>query len=86
MKNKKSTEDTDEILSSEKQRVIIESIVTKIYAEAPGLYYNSTMEIAHYVIEHIKKSKSILNSDKELVENLTPEDIQHLLSYNSNCC
>ena len=76
----------DEITLSEKQRKIVESIVSDIFSENSDLYYASTMDIAHVVIERLEKSENISESDKELMEGLSSHDIQNLLSYSSNCC
>ena len=76
----------DEVLLIEKQKEIIELIVSHLAKSSESFYYDSTMNICRE-IHHIINEDSLLNrQQKEIVQALTPNDIQTLLSYNSNCC
>lgn len=75
-----------EELKIEKQKEIIEKLVNYLSTQSESYYYDSTINICRE-IHHIIQSKEYLNNQQsELVETLSTQDIQTLLSYNSSCC
>jgi hypothetical protein len=74
-----------EKLDSVKKKEIIQSIINMLSKSDPELYYTDTMTITSYVSDYIKE-KNLKQSEYELVKDLSRDDIQILMSYNSNCC
>jgi hypothetical protein len=74
-----------EKLDSVKRKEVIQSIINDLNKSDPELYYTDTMTICALVEEYIKE-KHLSQSDFELVKSLSRDDIQVLMSYNSNCC
>lgn len=74
-----------EKLDSVKKKEIIQSIINDLSKSDPDLYYTDTMTIAAFVEEYIN-DKKLIQSEYDLVKNLSRDDIQVLMSYNSNCC
>ena len=74
-----------EKLDSVKKKEIIQSIINILSKSDPELYYTDTMTITSYVSDYIKE-KNLKQSEYELVKDLSRDDIQILMSYNSNCC
>lgn len=69
---------------NEQKKQIVQEIIAFLSSEDPNLYYTPTNEIGMEVVKYIKQKK--LNShDYELVKDLTFEDVQIFMSYNS-CC
>lgn len=85
MDNKKEERELKRELKIEKQKQIIDKIITKL-SKDESLYYLSTMDICFEVHKIIQSGKELSHSDFELVENLSSQDIQTLISYNSSCC
>ena len=74
-----------EKLDSTRRKDIIQSIINDLNKSKPELYYTDTMTICALVEDYIK-DKKLSQSEFELVKNLSRDDIQVLMSYNSNCC
>ncbi|MAX66900.1 MAG: hypothetical protein QF441_07970 [Bacteriovoracaceae bacterium] len=76
-----------EDLKVNQQKKIINNLVEKLAQESTELYYTDSMTICNLVVEKIQAPKNNLTkTEYDLVKNLTRNDIQILLSYNSNCC
>lgn len=67
-------------LRSEKQRRIIEQLVSELSQLDPNFYYQSTSEIAHILKDYIINDAALDREDKELVANLDVKDLQVILS------
>lgn len=69
---------------NDQRKKIVQEIIAYLSKEDPSLYYTPTNEIGMEVVKYIKQKK--LNShDYELVKDLTYEDVQIYMSFNS-CC
>ncbi len=76
-------EDEKEILNQKKVQ-ILESIVAKLSRNYESIYYLSTIEISSLIHEEINKCEFINKEQQEIVKDLSPRDIQILLSYHKN--
>ena len=76
----------DEELVSQKQRLIIEDIISKLFQEDSSLYYAVTSDIVRHVYDKIQKRVSLNQNELELVGELTPKEIMNLISFNTKCC
>jgi hypothetical protein len=75
----------EEKLIAKRRKEIVQDIINILSKEDPNLYYTPTNEIGMEVVKYIKENK--LNAkDYELVKDLTFQDVQIYMSYNSNCC
>lgn len=84
MKKEIETQDEKE-LKIEKQKLIIDRIISQL-SKDESLYYLSTMEICHEVHSIIQSGSHLSLKEFEIVETLSSQDIQTLISYNSKCC
>jgi adenylate kinase len=76
-----------EKLKSDQQKDIINKLVNLLSKESPDLYYTDSSTIAALVHDKIKTGEGgLTHEQKELVKNLSSDDILILLSYKSNCC
>ncbi len=73
----------DEVLK-EKKVQILEGLVAKVSTEYQDIYYLSTIEVASLVHKKINEDSELNKADQELVNELSPRDIQILLSYHKN--
>jgi hypothetical protein len=75
-----------EKLKTNKQKEIISVIVKHLSESNNNLYYEPTINLCREIHHTISNTQRISVHEKEFVKDLTPEDIQTLLSYASNCC
>lgn len=69
-----------------KQKAIIDKILSHLVEQGLELYYEPTMNICREIEEIIHNNNFLNVKEKEAVEMLNSNDIQTLMSYNSNCC
>jgi len=74
-----------EKLIVEKQKEIINEIISELSKESIDLYYTDSSTIANLVVEKIQSEK-FPKEKKDIVKKLSYSDILILMSYNSNCC
>ena len=74
-----------EKLESKIKKEIVQTIINELSKKEPDLYYTDTMTIASLVVEYIE-DKKLKQTEYELVKDLSRNDVQVLMSYNSNCC
>lgn len=72
----------DEKTHTDEQKIIIKKIVNDLSKQSHDFYYESTASIARMIHEYIQ-SDQINSHFKDDVAELSIEDIQILLSYNS---
>jgi len=65
------------------QKKILDELMHSLKEENKDIYYNSTMDVAYSLKDHIENTKDLTKEEKELVEPLSAHDIQIILSYNS---
>ena len=66
-------------LRSIKQRALLQKLVEELGRKNPQLYYQSTMQIAFALKDHIAKDAKLDQEDADLVSGLKPKDIQIIL-------
>ncbi len=76
----------EEKIITGKQKVIVDKIVDHLNSQGSDMYYESTINICREIHHVIQKESFLNHEEKEIVGQLTPHDIQNLLSYNSSCC
>lgn len=69
---------------NDQRKEIVQQIIAHLSTEDPNLYYTPTNEIGMEVVKYIKQKK-LSAHEYELVKDLTFQDVQILMSYNS-CC
>lgn len=74
-----------EKLDTELKKQIIQDIINSLNKADPNLYYTDTMTVAALIVEYIQEQK-LKKNEFELVKDLSRNDVQVLMSYNSNCC
>lgn len=67
------------------QKAVLDKVVSHLGTINENYYYESTMVVSHEVHRIIKEDKLLSREEKELMENLSPHDLQLLMSYTS-CC
>lgn len=67
---------------SQKIKEILFQIIDQLNKEDPSLYYLSTNEVSMEIVKYIQR-KNLRSHDYELVKDLTFEDIQIYISFNS---
>lgn len=75
-----------EVLKVDRQKKIIDRIVSELYREDPNLYYAATIDISRIVTDKIKQDGYLSHEEYLIVEKLKPTDVQNLLGYASSCC
>ena len=85
MKSDTKLEKEDDLLA-ERQKAIIEKIVSHLASQGSSMYYESTINICHEIHNIIHNEEFLDLKEKEDVKNLGARDIQNFLSYNSSCC
>jgi len=79
---KAQAEEKEKDLLTNKKKEIIQKIVSHLRDSDRELYYAPTIEIAELVVQHIQSEK--LNAkDREIVQELSRDDVQILMSLNS---
>ena len=74
-----------EELIVDKQKKIINKIVTELGSSEVDLYYTDSSTIANLIVEKIKEHK-LPRHELDIVKDLNYQDVLILMSYNSNCC
>ncbi|SNS98687.1 hypothetical protein SAMN05421757_10517 [Tropicimonas sediminicola] len=69
-------------LDTEKQKALLQRMLTELSRANPDLYYRSTSEIASYIERYVAEEASLLVEERALLERLNQRDIQILLSLN----
>lgn len=67
-------------LDSEKQKKLLERLVSELSREHIDFYYRPTSDIAFAIQKHIKDGAKLTQEEHALLERLEPRDIQILLS------
>ncbi|NRA28679.1 MAG: hypothetical protein HRU11_00340 [Parvularculaceae bacterium] len=67
-------------LDSEKQKKLLERLVSELSREHIDFYYRPTSDIAFAIEKHIKETASLNQEERALLDRLAPRDIQILLS------
>ena len=68
------------------KKKIIAKVVSHLASKDESLYYEPTINICQDIYNCIQKGSYLSSKEKELTIDLSPEDIQILLSYSSSCC
>lgn len=71
-------------LKATKQREVIAKIVADLSASHPSFYYMPTTDIAHEVAQYIGAKNNLKQAEHETVKDLSPRDIQIILSYHAD--
>lgn len=71
-------------LRATKQREVITRIVSDLSTSHPSFYYLPTTDVAHEIVSYIADRKNLNQADYELVKELSPRDIQIILSYHAD--
>ena len=75
-----------EKLKSTEQKEIIQKCIGELSKEDPNLYYTDSSTIATLVHDMIHNSDTLNREKKDLVSDLSADDILILMSYKTNCC
>lgn len=67
-------------LDAEKRRKLLDRMVAEVSRANPDLYYRSTSEVAVEIRRHIAEDAALNSAERELLEGLSAEDIQMILS------
>lgn len=67
-------------LRAEKQKTLINRLVSELSAKHPDFYYLSTMDVAYAIKDYVKTDAKLTQDDRVLIDPLTPKDIQMILS------
>lgn len=67
-------------LTSEKQKRLLQDLVREISREKIDFYYRSTGDVAYELESYIKGKSNLSVTDRTLLEPLSRQDIQILLS------
>ncbi|MEM9967352.1 MAG: hypothetical protein AAF755_04535 [Pseudomonadota bacterium] len=67
-------------LEAEKQKKLLQRLLNELSRSAPDFYYRSTREIAGLIKTYGAKDADLFAEEKALLDKLTEEDIQVILS------
>ena len=67
-------------LKDSKQRELLDNLMQKLSHEHPSFYYMSTVDIANELHARIQERTGISQDDYQLLNGLSRQDIQILLS------
>ncbi len=67
------------------QKAVLDKVVSHLGSMDESYYYESTMVVSHEAHRIIREEKLLTREEKELMERLSPNDLQLLMSY-SSCC
>lgn len=70
-------------MDNERQKVINE-ILLRMNSNNPSIYYLSTSDIAALMIDWIKNDHTMPKAKKDLLKDLSQEEIQYLLSFDEH--
>ena len=76
---------TDQETKMTLQKAVLDKVVNHLGKVDDSFYYESTMAVSHEAHRIINEENFLNREEKELVEGLSPHDIQLLMSYTS-CC
>ncbi|MEM1380407.1 MAG: hypothetical protein AAGH41_07275 [Pseudomonadota bacterium] len=67
-------------LAVEKQKKLLERLLSEVSSDHLDLYYRPTTEIAHILHQHIRGDAKLTVDERSLIEHLSQRDIQLRLS------
>ncbi|MEM9370269.1 MAG: hypothetical protein AAGA26_03825 [Pseudomonadota bacterium] len=73
-------QDKRQDLDSEKQKKLLDGLVSELSRSHPDLYYQPTSQIARYLMEYIQGDAKLSADDRTLLKRLSLRDIEVLLS------
>ena len=75
---------TQEITKYDLKKKLIQELVSELMLKDESLYYAPTTDVCRLIYDRIQNG-SLNKEQKDLLEKLSPKDIQIFLSY-SSCC
>lgn len=75
-------EEKQQDLKSVKQKVLIRRLVDELSHQHPDFYYLPTKEVAFAIKDYVKKEAKLTLDEKALIDPLSEDDIQIILSLN----
>ena len=76
-------EDKQRDLIVNKQRQLLNAIVVRLNELNPSFYYLSTSEVAYEIEQYVQQTKELTRDEIELLNGLSRNDIQMILSLHS---
>ncbi|MEM1162558.1 MAG: hypothetical protein AAGJ28_16620 [Pseudomonadota bacterium] len=67
-------------LDAERQKKLLQRLLSEVSSQNPDLYYQSTSQIARQIADHITSGAVLHGDDRALMERLSQRDIEVLLS------
>lgn len=67
-------------LKSQKQKDLLDKILSKLSADNPQIYYESTSQVAYQIEDYLKGDNDLSMEELELLSTLDAHDIQLILS------
>ena len=67
-------------LTSEKQKKLLQRLVSELSHAQPNLYYLPTSEIAAQIKRYAENEAGLINDEKDLLMGLSQRDVEVLLS------
>lgn len=69
-------------LDAEKQKKLLQRIVSDLSHSSPQFYYMATSEVARLIHKHIQDASNFNAEERKLLEPLSARDIEVVLSLN----
>jgi hypothetical protein len=67
-------------LDHERQKQLLQKMVSELSRLEPGLYYQSTSAVAQHLKSYLRKGAQLSVDDRSLMQKLSVRDIEMLLS------
>lgn len=67
----------------EKQKILIHRLLNEFMQNNESLYYSSTDEVCENLCDYISNRAKLTQEERELVKDLSPEDVKIQFSYHS---